>query len=150
MGINRSQVLKYLLVMIIGFLMVSISANAGEFDGSKTLICATIDIVECQPGGNCAPRTNEEANIPYFITVDFKKKKMHATHAGGAAGRSTEIERMETVENLVLIQGAESGIEAEVDGLGWTLAIVQETGNMTLTASGEKVGFVIFGACTPK
>jgi len=32
------------------------------------------------------------------------------------------------------------------DGLGWTMAISQETGQVVLTASGEQVAFVVFGA----
>ena len=41
------------------------------------------------------------------------------------------------------------GVEGVRDGLGWTLAIAEDTGKAVLTASGDKVGFVIFGACTP-
>jgi hypothetical protein len=47
------------------------------------------------------------------------------------------------------MQGAEDGIEGVRDGLGWTLAIAEETGNMVLTGSGDEVAFVVFGACTP-
>jgi hypothetical protein len=32
--------------------------------------------------------------------------------------------------------------------VGWSLAIAEDTGKMVLTASGDDVGFVVFGACT--
>jgi len=33
--------------------------------------------------------------------------------------------------------------------LAWSMAISEQTGKMVITASGEEVGFVLFGACTP-
>jgi hypothetical protein len=56
---------------------------------------------------------------------------------------------MEHIEGKVVLQGAEGGIAGVRDGLGWTLAISEETGRAILTASGEEVGFVVFGACIP-
>jgi hypothetical protein len=47
-----------------------------------------------------------------------------------------------------VLQGAEDGLEGVRDGLGWTLSIGGERGDMVLTGSGNGVGFVIFGACT--
>ena len=61
--------------------------------------------------------------------------------------KPTEIERMERVEGKLILQGAEDGIENVHDGLGWTAAISEATGKFILTASGEKVAFVFFGAC---
>jgi hypothetical protein len=58
------------------------------------------------------------------------------------------IERLEQVDGKLIIQGAEDGIEGVRDGVGWSAAIAQETGKMVLTASGDEVGFVVFGACT--
>ncbi len=43
--------------------------------------------------------------------------------------------------NLIM-QGGEAG-------RGWTLVISEETGKMSATISEDRVGFVIFGACTP-
>jgi hypothetical protein len=34
------------------------------------------------------------------------------------------------------------------DGIGWSLSIDEENGEMVLTGSGDEVAFVIFGACT--
>ncbi|MBT8371216.1 MAG: hypothetical protein HKO68_11350 [Desulfobacterales bacterium] len=35
------------------------------------------------------------------------------------------------------------------DGLGWTIALSDETGQVVLTASGDRVAFVVFGAGIP-
>ena len=52
------------------------------------------------------------------------------------------------VDSKLILQGAEDGVEGVRDGIGWTLAIAQDTGKMVLTASGDAVAFTIFGACT--
>lgn len=127
--------------------MFSVPAVAGNFDGSKELLCAVMDIVECLPGGNCQQVTTEEAGIPNFLRIDFKKKKLSATFADGSKKRSP-INNLEKIDGKVILQGAEDGIESVRDGLGWSLAIDEETGKMVLTASGDAVAFVMFGACT--
>jgi hypothetical protein len=33
--------------------------------------------------------------------------------------------------------------------LGWTIAIAEDTGKVVMTASGDQVAFVVFGACLP-
>jgi hypothetical protein len=53
------------------------------------------------------------------------------------------------LDGKLILQGAEDGIENVRDGLGWTAAISEETGKFILTASGEEVAFVVFGACIP-
>jgi len=64
--------------------------------------------------------------------------------------RSTHIERVERVDGKLILQGAEDGLEGVRDGLGWSMATSEDTGRFVLTGSGDQVGFVIFGACTPQ
>ena len=139
-------------IKICGFIaifigMISISAMAGDFDGSKELICSIINVVECGPGGKCQQLTAEDVGIPDFLRINFEGKKISATQASGDK-RSTDIEKFEKVDGKVIIQGAEDGIEGVRDGVGWSLAIAEDSGKMVLTASGDDVGFVLFGACT--
>jgi hypothetical protein len=141
----RNAKIYGLMIMII--CMFSFPAVAGDFDGSKELICAVMDLVECQPGGKCQQVTAEDVGIPQFWKINFKEKQISATHADGSK-RSTTIENFEKIDGKIIIQGAEDGIEGVRDGLGWSLAIAEETGKTVLTASGDEVGFVIFGACT--
>lgn len=141
----RNAKIYGLMVMIICIL--PFMAFAGDFDGSKPLICAVMDLVECQPGGKCQQVTAEDVGIPQFWKINFKDKKISAIQADGSQ-RSTTIERFEKIDGKVIIQGAEDGIEGVRDGLGWSLAIAEETGKTVLTASGDEVGFVMFGACT--
>jgi hypothetical protein len=62
---------------------------------------------------------------------------------------ATNIERHEVVDGKLILQGAEDGYENMRDGLGWTMAITEKTGQVVLTASGDQVAFVVFGAAVP-
>ena len=135
-------------LIVLFFGVMSIPAMAGEFDGTKVLICSISEVVECGPDGKCQQPTAEEIGIPEFIKIDFKGKTISAAHTT-VDKRSTPIENLEKIDGKVIIQGAEDGLEGVRDGVGWSLAIMEEFGKMVLTASGDEVGFVIFGACTP-
>jgi hypothetical protein len=124
----------------------SVAAHAADFDGSKPLLCSVINIMECTESDGCQKTTIENTGMPQFLKVDPAKKVV--TPATPIDGRKpTQIERMERVEGKLILQGAEEGIENVRDGLGWTAAISETTGKFILTASGEEVAFVVFGAC---
>lgn len=135
------------LALLIIFIM-PLPVTAGDFDGSQPLLCAFMDIIECNAGGECFEVTAESVNAPQFLRIDFRKKNISATRASGDK-RTTKIERMERIDGKLVLQGVEDGEEGVRDGLGWSLAIGEATGKLVLTASGDQVGFVIFGACTP-
>ena len=116
------KIFKICSLIIISTWIMSASAVAGNFDGSKGLICSVMDVAECQPGGKCQEVSVEEVGIPYFFKINFEDKKINATQADGSK-RVTDIERFEKVDNKVIIQGAEDGIEGVRDGVGWSMAI---------------------------
>lgn len=138
---------KMLNALILASGSLALPVAASPFDGAQPLICASTEILECIPGADCNRVAADTIDAPRFIRIDFSAKELSAERVGGNR-RVSQIERSETVDGKLMLQGAEDGVEGVRDGLGWTLAIAQETGNMTLTASGDDVGFVIFGACT--
>jgi len=62
--------------------------------------------------------------------------------------RTTTIERSESLDDKLMLQGANDGIEDFRDGLGWTMAIDENTGKQVFSASGDGFAMVVFGACT--
>jgi hypothetical protein len=108
-----------------------------------------MDTVQCVPGGECTEIEPEEVNLPDFLVINFKKKIITATKEGGLQ-RTSPIENRKLIDGKLIVQGAEDGVEGVKDGLGWTIAINESTGKMVLTGSGDDVGFVFFGACTPQ
>lgn len=121
---------------------------AGDFDGTKPMLCASTSVIECAPVAGCMQVTPESIAAPQFLRIDAKAKRVK-TMRGGGDKRSTDIERVEHVDGKLIMQGAEDGVEGVRDGLGWTMAIAGDSGKMVLTASGDQVAFIIFGACTP-
>jgi len=142
--------MKKLGIIAFGFCVsiLAVPAGAADFDGSKPLLCASVDVVECDAGKECFMATAAGINAPQFYRVNFKEKKIIGI-LQGKEGPPSLIERMESVDGKLILQGAEDALEGIKDGVGWSLAISEETGRMVLTASGDDVGFVIFGACTP-
>ena len=140
--------LKLMGLVLLCICMAPLSAPAADFDGSRSLICASVDVIECDEGEACREVTPESINAPRFLKVNFQEKKI-STRAGSADKRTTEIQHMGRVDGKLILQGMEDGVEGVRDGLGWSLAISEETGKMVLTGSGDQVGFVLFGACIP-
>lgn len=139
--------LAWLCLTGIAFFCLAQTGNAGNFNGSKPMVCATIQAIECSPDSGCAEVSLESAGLPRFAVIDILKKQIYPTQETGI-DRVSAIERIEIVDGKLILQGAEDGIEGVRDGLGWTMAIVEESGDLVLTASGDGVAFVVFGACT--
>ena len=141
---------KYIWIIstIMCFVISSSAIWAGDFDGSKSLLVSVIRVIECTPDGACQEVTPASAGLPQFLKIDFTKRTIRPAAADDETPASP-IERQEIVDGKLILQGAEDGYEKMHDGLGWTMAISEATGQVVLTGSGEQVAFVIFGACLP-
>jgi len=139
----------WILYICIAFSLVTVPAvEAGDFDGSKPLLISVIRVIECTPEGSCQEVTPASAELPQFLKIDFANQTIRPA-AGDDQMPATAIERQEIVDGKLILQGAEDGYEKMRDGLGWTMAISEATGQVVLTASGEQVAFVVFGAALP-
>ena len=134
---NVSKVLGLIAVLSVA----TVAASAQGLGSSQPLICASMEAYDCGPGSDCVRGTVDSVDVPRFIRVDFVKMVAHATRPGGEE-RTAKIESMTREEGKLILQGVQLG-------LGWSMVITQESGAMVLTAAGEQVAFVIFGACTP-
>ena len=131
---------------VVAVLGMTSGVQAGV-DGSEPVICASADIMECVPQGVCQRISAEDADIPRFFKIDFAEQRITRIQPSGDE-ISSQIERRETVDGRLILQGAEDGHEGVRDGIGWSLSIDEANGDMVLTGSGKDVAFVIFGACT--
>jgi hypothetical protein len=129
----------WILFLFFLFLLTPSGAPAADFDGSKSLICALKDDYECSPDG-CERVTSESINLPQFIRLDFKDKKV-STVREGVQVRTTPLERLDRQGGNLFLGGLEMG-------LAWSMVISEANGKMVLTMTGDQVGFMIFGACT--
>jgi hypothetical protein len=124
-----------------GLGLLASPVSAAGIDGTAPLICASIKAFDCAANGDCLQGTAESVNVPQFIRLDFTEKVARATRPDGEE-RTSQIDSVTQNDGVLILQGAQGG-------LGWSMAIARDGGKMALTAAGEQVGFVIFGACTP-
>jgi hypothetical protein len=137
LGMKKIKLMGLVLLCII---VTPFSIGAADFDGSKSLLCATIETFECGFGIECQWGTAQSVNLPQFLKIDFKEKKISGTRESGEV-LTTKIENMERGDGKLVLQGTENN-------KGWNMLINEATGKMTITASDDQVGFVVFGACT--
>jgi hypothetical protein len=131
----RKSIFSCLVVATL--LMMVLPTGADEvFDGTRPLLCATIEAIDCAPGEQCERGLPEIVGAPQFMRIDFAKKEVVGPK------RSSEILLMHKNDEQLTLQGY------ELD-MGWTLAIDRNTGRMTVTFAGGESAFLIFGACTP-
>jgi hypothetical protein len=113
---------------------------AAGFDGSQPILCAPASTVECIPTEPCLEGTAESIDMPAFLWIDLQQQRVWAKRPDGSV-LDTAIQIQARDGGALILQGIE-------DGRGWTAAIGEETGKLTVTAAGRDVGFIVFGACT--
>ncbi|MFM0334557.1 hypothetical protein [Paraburkholderia strydomiana] len=107
-----------------------------DFDGSKRLVCATVDAHACDPGEACLRGLPDDIGAPRFMRIDFTER----TIAGPK--RTTQIRYLDTSAEQVLMQGIELGY-------AWTVVLDKADGSMSMTLVRRDDAFVVFGYCTP-
>jgi hypothetical protein len=146
---QKMNVYLWIIVTVIGLCSLPFSGQAASFDGSQDLLCAPQLVIECGPDGKCEQAMAASVNLPNFFQIDFSAKELTAI-TESENKRTSRIKSIEFIDNKLFLQGADDGIEGVRDGLAWSISISQDTGRLVMSASGENVAFVIFGACTSR
>lgn len=122
------------VVVLIGFFPI-LSAVASDYDGSKPLICATVEARDCVLGATCYAGNARDIGAPSFMRINFEEKTITGPE------RTTAIVSMEKSENQLLMQGSELGY-------GWAFAIAQNSGYFSAALTNIDGTFLLFGSCT--
>jgi len=144
--------MKY-LILSVSFCMLPIQVYAGDFSGKKSLLCSVAEASECSAGSDCLTSNAANMDLPNFISINFKKKSITAAGKGNAVNKvatkkkfkaaQADITSVSSSKNMTILHGTQNG-------RGWSAAINQSTGVMSLAVSGDSVGFVVQGACLAK
>jgi hypothetical protein len=116
--------------------LATIPAFAADFDGSKLLICAPVEAMDCASGQACTNGRPEDIAAPAFLRVGFKNKAILGPK------RTTKIVSLEKGDQQLLLQGTELGY-------AWTLALDRASGKIAATLVDREGVIVLFGSCTP-
>lgn len=112
------------------------AALAADFDGSKPLLCATMEAHDCDAGESCQRALPDSLGLPQFVRIDFAKQEI------AGPKRTTPIKSIERSPAQLLMQGTELGF-------GWTLALDAASGKLSATFVNGESAVIVFGACTP-
>jgi hypothetical protein len=128
---------KVLKAAAIALCCAPLWAAAADFDGSKTLICATIEAQDCDVGEGCKQGLPDSVGAPRFMRIDFAKKVVVGPK------RTTPIVSLHKSERQLLMQGTELGY-------AWTIALDSEDGSLNATLVNGDGVVVLFGDCIPQ
>jgi hypothetical protein len=127
--------------------LASASSQAAGFDGKTSLLCTATEVYECDAANTCALLPGPDLQDIRHLKVDMTQKTVTLAHV--ETGLSSHIDRLDTVDGKLIMQGIEDGRPDEIDGGGWTMSIDQTYGTMVFTQAGGSAAFVGFGGCVP-
>ena len=122
-------------------------AFSGDFDGLKPLSGSVNKIIEINPFKILNDVDPDEVGLPRNFFIDFEKKILRPSK-DSLIRKSSKIDRVLHIENQLILQGVEEGVENVDDGLAWSITINKKTGKAVLSASGDDIAYVLFGTCT--
>ncbi len=132
----RIKIAALFIGLLIGLPGLSV---AQDFDGSKPLLCAVVEVVECAPAKGCIKGVSENWQFPQFVKIDFKQKMMTGL-LRNEARPTAPIDKVEVQEGRLILHGTQNG-------RAWNMVISQKTGHMTGTIAADDFSFTVFGAC---
>lgn len=100
--------------------LISGAAVADTIDGNKRAVCTTETLRDCVAGADCLNGLPAEYGAPTSLRLDFSNKQVLSEK------RKSKIRDFEKKDGQLLLQGRELGY-------GWTIAIEQKSGDMTLS-----------------
>ena len=121
----------FALTILVG--SAGISAAAAE----ESITCSLVRAFECTPDQGCKAWSMEEMALPNFVRIDLKAKTI--TSLDKAVAQTSNIAVIERLEGLVVMHGTELR--------GWSMALGEESRDVTLSAAGDGEGFIVFGKC---
>ncbi|MFC1829694.1 hypothetical protein ACFL0O_08785 [Thermodesulfobacteriota bacterium] len=139
---------KFIFTVLIFICALTISAYADDFDGSKPLSGITGKIIEINQYKIIDDVDPDTVGLPKKFMIDFNSNQLRPSK-DSQVRKSIAFRRVDHIENKMVIQGVDEGIEGVEDGLAWSLTISKKDGKTVLSASGDGVAYVVFGVCTP-
>ncbi len=124
------------------FLMLGAApALCDSLAGADRMLCSAATVIKCGETGDCVIGSPMELNIPQFIEIDLKGKRLSTTRASGE-NRSTPIVSMTREDGNLIMQGYEKG-------RAFSFVISEATGLLSAAVARDGISVSVFGACTP-
>ena len=124
------------------------TAFSGDYDGTKPLSGSVDKIIEINTLKIIDDVDPDTVGLPRNFFIDFKEKKLRPSK-DSVVRKTSNINRVEHIENKLILQGVDDGVANVDDGLAWSISISKKSGKVVLSASGDGVAYVVFGTCIP-
>lgn len=118
---------------------LTLLASAMPAAAQSPWICSLGQYMECNMLDGCADAPPDPAAFPAFLTIDLEAGVVRATEPQFADRTADILESDRAAGRLVL-----AGIQG---GRGWSLTLIEETGEMSLAISDPDAGILISGRC---
>lgn len=138
---------RLFFLFLIYLFVMPLSSSADDFDGSKQLSGSVEKVLEINQFKISSDVDPDTVGLPRNFVIDFDEKTLRPSK-DSLVRRISRIRHIGHIENKLVLQGVEEGVENIDDGLAWSIAISKKTGKVVLTASGNGVAYVVFGTCT--
>ena len=135
-------------IFLICLCLLPQAAFSGDFDGIKPLSGAVEKIIEINAFKIIDDVNPDTVGLPRNFVIDFKAKKLRPSK-DSLVRKTSNIYHVEHIENKLILQGIDEGVENVDDGLAWSITISKKTGKVVLSASGDGLAYVVFGKCDP-
>ena len=122
-------------------LLLPCGTRADDLTKQDLLLCTAVTAMHCHDDGDCVVDVPWNLNIPQFIQVNLKDKKLSTTKASGE-NRSTPIRNLVREGGQIFLQGIEGG-------RAFSFVINEESGLMAVAVAADGRVVSVFGACTP-
>jgi hypothetical protein len=129
-----------LAVSVVLFAAGAPALRADDLTGADQLLCTAVQATNCTNDGDCAQDLPWNLNVPQFIQVDLKARRLSTTKASGE-NRSTPIETLKRENGQIVLQGFERG-------RAFSFVIAETTGMLSAAVAAQGKAVVVFGACT--
>ena len=131
------RLLKFALwTLLAGLYLVPAQAVA-----SLAYACSVAEIFECTAIAGCQRVSAAQANLPPFVTLNVKEKRLFSGLFGGEG--LFEPGDVYEDENVLILHGRH-GL------LTWTSVVAKDTGQMSMSIANLGKTYAQFGSCTPQ
>ena len=136
------------ITVLMFFLAMTLDASADGFYCSRQLHGVTGRIVEINRYRISDDIDPSTVGLPTQFLIDFESKKLIPSK-GSRVRRIVSFKGVDHIENKIVIQGVDEGIEGVLDGVAWSLVISKNNGKSVLSVARDGVAYVVFGVCKP-
>jgi hypothetical protein len=128
-------------LLLVAALAAPSAAVADDLTGQQDFLCTSVQVNVCTDDGKCVGANPWDVNVPQFIEVNLKDKKLSTTKASGE-NRSTPIRTLLNEGGFIYLQGVEGG-------RAFSFVIEEKSGMASIAVATDGKTVTVFGACTP-